>query len=178
MSVIYICNHENNVPSRLSPQWLCGNSCTWVDDVRLHIGSLMTTYITLLALLFEHSLVHWYQQCVTVHHVPKCMSCHKAIVVITGRAHCFHDYIYIYYAHLASVRFEHSVCRGSLMTTYITLLALLVEHSLVHWYRQCVTVHDVPKCMSCHKTIVVITGRAHCFHDYIYILRSSCFCEI
>ena len=31
------------------------------------------------------------------HHgfVPKCMSCHKAIVVITGRAHCFHDYIYI-----------------------------------------------------------------------------------
>ena len=32
---------------------------------------------------------------VTVHHVPKCMSCHKAIVVITGRAHCFHDYIYI-----------------------------------------------------------------------------------
>ena len=30
----------------------------------------------------------------------------------------------------------------------------------------------------CHKAIVVITGRAHCFHDYIYILRSSCFCEI
>ena len=25
-------------------------------------------------------------------HVPKCMSCHKAIVVITGKAHCFHDY--------------------------------------------------------------------------------------
>ena len=32
---------------------------------------------------------------ITVHHVPKCMSCHKAIVVITGRAHCFHDFIYI-----------------------------------------------------------------------------------
>ena len=29
------------------------------------------------------------------------MSCHKAIVVITGRAHCFHDYIYIYiYIHM------------------------------------------------------------------------------
>ena len=26
---------------------------------------------------------------------PKFMSCHKAIVVITGLAHCFHDYIYI-----------------------------------------------------------------------------------
>ena len=34
------------------------------------------------------------------HHVPKCMGCHKAIVVITGRAHFFRDsiiiYIYIY----------------------------------------------------------------------------------
>ena len=25
--VQYICNHENNVPFRLSPQWLHGNSC-------------------------------------------------------------------------------------------------------------------------------------------------------
>ena len=39
MGVIYMCNHENNVPSRLLPQWLCGNSCTWVHDVRLHIAS-------------------------------------------------------------------------------------------------------------------------------------------
>ena len=28
-------------------------------------------------------------------------------------------YIYIYYVHLTSVRLEHSVCRGSLMTTCI-----------------------------------------------------------
>ena len=48
---IYKCNHENNVPSWLSPQ--------------------------------------------IIHHVVKCMSCHKANVVITGRAHCFHDYIYL-----------------------------------------------------------------------------------
>ena len=33
---------------------------------------------------------------------------------------------YIYYAHLASVRFEHSVCRGSLMTTYITYIYIYV----------------------------------------------------
>ena len=31
-----ICNRENKVPSRLSPQWLCGNSCTWAHDVRAH----------------------------------------------------------------------------------------------------------------------------------------------
>ena len=36
-----ICNHENNVPSWLSPQWLCGNSCTCalgqIDDIRFII---------------------------------------------------------------------------------------------------------------------------------------------
>ena len=32
---IYTCNHENNVPSRLLPQWLCGNSRTWVHDVQM-----------------------------------------------------------------------------------------------------------------------------------------------
>ena len=37
MGVIHICNHENNVPSRLSPQWLPDNSCTWAHDVRLDI---------------------------------------------------------------------------------------------------------------------------------------------
>ena len=31
----YICNHENNVSSRLLPQWLCANSLTWAHDVRL-----------------------------------------------------------------------------------------------------------------------------------------------
>ena len=31
---IYICKHENNFPSRLSPQSLCGNSCLWGRDVR------------------------------------------------------------------------------------------------------------------------------------------------
>ena len=40
----------------------------------------MNQTITPLALLLEHSLIHWYQQCVTVNHVPMCMSCHKAIV--------------------------------------------------------------------------------------------------
>ena len=35
---MYVCNHENNVPSRLSPQWLSGNSWTWAYDVQLHIA--------------------------------------------------------------------------------------------------------------------------------------------
>ena len=35
----YICNQNNNVSSRLSPQWLHGNSCSWENDVRLDIAS-------------------------------------------------------------------------------------------------------------------------------------------
>ena len=70
--------------------WLYGNSYTWAHDVRLQ----------------------------TIHHVPKCMSSDKAIVVITGR----HNVFMIAYI-LCPSYFEHAVCRGSLMTTYITLLA-------------------------------------------------------
>ena len=63
-------------PPRLSPQWLCSNSCTW-------------------HMMYGSSFAQVFIMFPTVHHVPKCMSCHKAIVVITGRAHCFHDFIYI-----------------------------------------------------------------------------------
>ena len=62
---------------------------------------------------------------VTVHNVPRYISCHKANLVVT-----LFSRLHIYYAHLASTGFVHFVCRGSLMITYITLLALLVEHSL------------------------------------------------
>ena len=34
----------------------------------------------------------FYQQCVTAHHVPKGISCHKFIV---GRAYCLHDFFII-----------------------------------------------------------------------------------
>ena len=43
----------------------------------------------------NHALGHMMYGYNIVHHVSKCMSCQKAIVVITGRAHCFHDCIYI-----------------------------------------------------------------------------------
>ena len=61
--------------------------------------------------------------CKTVHHVPKCISYYGPIggMVITGRAHClsFWLHIYIYYAHLTSVGFEHSMCHESLLTSFI-----------------------------------------------------------
>ena len=42
-----------------------------------------------------HARGHMMHGCAqAIHHVPRCMNCHKAIAVITGRAHCFHN-IYI-----------------------------------------------------------------------------------
>ena len=38
-----MCNHESNVPSLVSPQWLCGNSCTWAHDSRIHTASTNET---------------------------------------------------------------------------------------------------------------------------------------
>ena len=49
--------------------------------------------------------------CAQVHELPKSHFGHIVFMI----AH-------IYYDHLASVRLENSVCRGSLMTTYICIL--------------------------------------------------------
>ena len=46
-----------------------------------------------------HRVLKEHNICVQMHHVPKCISFHKAIVVITESTYCFHDniiYIYIY----------------------------------------------------------------------------------
>ena len=40
---MYVCYHENNVPCRLSSQWLCGKSCTWAHDV-LEISLVSYSY--------------------------------------------------------------------------------------------------------------------------------------
>ena len=49
----YICNHENNVPSRLSPQWLCGDNQEGTLFSRLHVY-----YAHLAFVRFEH-YVSW-----------------------------------------------------------------------------------------------------------------------
>ena len=54
---------------------------------------LLRSLIVVWALWWLHNAI---QQCVTVHPVPKFRSCHKAIMVTTGRAHCIHYCIYIY----------------------------------------------------------------------------------
>ena len=44
---------------------------------------------------------------------------HNGFVATHALGHIVFMITYIYYAHRASVRFQHSVCRGSPMTTYI-----------------------------------------------------------
>ena len=62
------------------------------------------------------------------------MICHKAIAVITGMAHFF-MIVHVYYARLVSVRFEHSVCHGSLLRPYINIYIKLI-HAHTHTHTQ------------------------------------------
>ena len=66
---------------------------------------------------------------------------------------------------------RESVCLFALMHTYINLH--LYAYINIHIYAAYVyiyAVYHVPKCMSCHKAIVVINGRVHSFHDCIYTM--------
>ena len=110
---------------------------------------------------------------VTVHHVPKCMGCHKAIVVITGRAHCFHGCIY--YAHLAFVRFEHSVCHESLTMTIMTTYTHTHTHTHTHTRYSMYIVHPTQCFKSFYPVYFVnqmgkiINNNIFWRFDFIYI---------
>ena len=70
-------------------------------------------------------------------------------------------------------KFKHSVFIVDHLKPLLLHFGWLVEHLLLHWQQQCVTMRHVPNCMSFHKAIVVITGRAHCFHNFS-VLCASC----
>ena len=68
---------------------------------------------------------------------------------------------------------EHIISSPKLSTIRRVLKSHGSKTSIIYLYnleKKCVTVHHVPVCMSCHKTIVAIMRRAHFFHDYMYIL--------
>ena len=73
------------------------------------------------------------------HDVPKSVSCHKAIVVITGRAHCFHDCIYITTILLLwDLSTLCAVCRGSLILYYIYIV---YNKYYIHFIAECIFNH-------------------------------------
>ena len=174
--VLEICKRTSCAQVNESPKSYCGDNqedrvFSWLHiyyallaSVRFQRfrcpGPLMTTYIMLFVWLVAHSLVYWYQQFLIVHHVLEFLM-----------DKFFHDYIYIM---LILLLWDLSRSRRgrSLMTTYIMLLAWFVELSLFHWRQLCGTVlvpelYYVPKCMSCDTDIVVMIGKADCFHDYV-----------
>ena len=97
------------------------------------------------------------------------MSCHKSIVVITGRAHCFHDYIYI--TPILLLWDLSTLC----VVDHIWPLILHSFFSLLStlWF---IGTSNVPKCMSCHKAVVVITGSGFFFFIKFSIWRIT-YCQ-
>ena len=59
-------------------------------------GSLLISFVMLYAWLIEHSLVPCYQQCITMHHVPKRTGYDKTIGYIYYMSIYTYIYIYIY----------------------------------------------------------------------------------
>ena len=99
-------------------------------------------------------MIHWYQQCVALHHEPKCMSRHKAVMVITGRAHCFHDFMLSIYAHLSSARFKHFVRRGSVVfRQYASIIQRCIENPVQHLW--------------CSVLVEIVTAFSQIFYGHV-----------
>ena len=109
----YTCNHENNVPSRLSPQWICGNSCTWYISIYLYIYIYISIYISISISISIYIYIY-------------------TIVVITGRAHCLFSWLRIYYAHLAFVRFQHYI----IYKEYKETRRIYLNQTLIYVFRK------------------------------------------
>ncbi len=100
------------------------------------------------------------------------------------------SYIYIYFSFCIFrsllMQFEHSF--GWVESLYVrrSLFAICIAHCSQFEHSgdstmqssQCVAVHPVPKFRSCHKAIMVITGRAHCYSFCIYIYIYICVISI
>ena len=108
------------------------------------------------------------------HHHEFAVTYALVIALIAGRAHCFHDFIY--YAHLASVKFECFSCNGALVTIYITFPAQLVEHFLVSLAPTVCNgtlSFQVPELLQSHSSV---TGRAQYFHNFVNYVHLH-FCD-
>ena len=141
-----------------------------------HMILLLTIYIVLPATFLNALLVHQYKQRVIVHHVLLYMSYYKPTVVITGRAYRFHDFM-IYDTHHSSARLRTFCVVDHLWKLIFCFLLSFLSIFLIHWNQHCIIVHHISKYINCYKAIVVMTQRVHCFHGFIYTLRSFCFCK-
>ena len=65
-----------------------------ISDAGYTSSYILFHWVTFLCISYSNMILFMITY-IIVHHMPKCMSCQKSIMVITRRAHCFHDYIYI-----------------------------------------------------------------------------------
>ena len=54
---MYVYSCENIVLSRLSPQWLCGNSCTWANDVVIAIVVITLRHIVFMITYIDKGIL-------------------------------------------------------------------------------------------------------------------------
>ena len=89
---------------------------------------------------------------------------------------CIYTYLYIYfyiyiqpytYVYICIYIYIYAIMMTTLSPPGYYHNGLMATHGLGHMMCDFTTVHHVPKCMSCHKIIVVITGRTYSFHDSI-----------
>ena len=202
------------MPSQLSPQWLCGNSCTWhmmysyillvpmnqrvlnkqskernisghkwFTTHRVHkshrskIGviymQLWKQYalpvITTIALWQLIHLSTWCLPCVhhlmCISHVYVTSNCTSCVQVNDlPQSYCgdnqegtLSSWFHIYYTRLASVRFEHSVCHGSLITTYIYNIYIQYMCININFFIWCVDVNIGEKKKYKHTILKILT---------------------
>ena len=77
-------------------------------------------------------------------------------------------YIYIYYAYIYIRSYVGVIC-SNLYAIIKTMCSPGYHHNsfvATHAFG-----HVMPKCSSCHKAMVVITGKAHCLKDCISMDR-------
>ena len=74
----------------------------------------------------------------------------------------------LYWAHVVSVWFKCFVFHDSLLHSFVLPFAL-IGHSLVHCYRQCLTINHVSQCMTVHECIDIYVYIYIYLYIYIYI---------
>ena len=126
----YICNHENNVPSRLSPKVPCSNSSTFTYQILLHIAGRNEPIV--LNKQSEERNVNgckWSPQT-----LPK-QDGQKMYVIIktNGRVNWFHDYKYISPSCCGRIR---ALCESWIPYDYLYYAPFFACWAiLVHWYQ-------------------------------------------
>ena len=98
-------------------------------NLKLHKFSFYLFWLRLLYIYnYISYIIIYMQSCVQVHELPQ-NHCGD------NREGTLFSWLHINYTYLASVKFEHSVCRGSLMTTYIIIYILLyIVHIFIYFH--------------------------------------------